>query len=203
MPEQPINRDDEPRGSLETPGNPPNAVVNPDVRRTAVRTYVGIIVGFFAVVGAALLFWVATGAGPLDDEQQGFDPSAIGTSGDRMPREDTPGGFDPTPRPDSTESELEFRGAGEPAAGPTPPLGDLNDSPDTSADSGTTIELRNVEVERAEGSTFWIRDGNRRFSVVTSGDSPTVRAGQRVDVTGTIEAGANETQIRATRIDVR
>lgn len=202
MSEQPIanDRDDERRGDLERPSNPPEAVVNRDVRKAAVRTFVGIIAGFFAVVGVALLFWVVTGAGPLDEEQ-GFDPSAVGTSGDRQPREDTPGGFNPTPRPDSTEAELEFRGAGEPATGPTPPLSGLNDSRDAAV--GTTIELRNVQVERAEGNTLLIRDGDRRFSVMTAGDMPTVRAGQRIDVTGTIEAGANETRIRASRIEVR
>jgi hypothetical protein len=202
MPEQPMGSDwrDERRGETVAPTNPPNAVVNPHARRTAVWTYLGIIVGFFVVVGAALLFWVGTGAGPIGDDNR-FDPSAVGTSGERMPREDTPGGFDPTPDHGDTESELEFRGAGESPQGPMPALRAPGESGDTT--TGRAIELRDVEVERVEGTTFWIRDGNSRASVVTGGGMPTVRAGQRVDVNGTIEAGGDEARIRATRIDVK
>jgi hypothetical protein len=202
MPEQPMGHDwhDERRGDTVAPSNPPNAVVNRHARRTALWTYLGIIAGFFVVVGAAFLFWVGTGAGPLDDDNR-FDPSAVGTSGERLPREGTPGGFDPTPAHGNTESELEFRGAGEPAQGPMPALNALGDS--SAASAGRTIDLRDVEVERAEGNTFWIRDGNRRASVTTAGDAPTVREGQRVDITGTIEAGGDEPRIRANRVEVK
>jgi hypothetical protein len=68
---------------------------------------------------------------------------------------------------------------------------------------GRTIELRDVEVERADGNTFWVRDGDDRASVLTGGGMPTVRAGQRVDVTGTIESGGDAVRIRATRIEVK
>ena len=76
-----------------------------------------------------------------------------------------------------------------------------NESTETAR--GRTLELRNVEVERAEGNTFWVRDGDDRASVITSGGMPTVRAGQRVDVTGTIESGGDDVRIRATRVDVK
>lgn len=201
MPEQPMGgewRETE-RAETVAPSNPPNAVVNREVRTTALWTYLGIIVGFFVVVGAALLFWVGTGAGPLDDNR--FDPSAVGTSGDRLPREETPGGFDPAPVPGDTRSELEYRGAGERPQGPMPALSGLDESRNAAA--GRTIELRDVEVERADGNTFWIRDGDSRAAVITAGTMPTVRAGQRVDVSGTIEAAGGETRIRASRIDVR
>ncbi|MNC90783.1 hypothetical protein D3C83_69260 [compost metagenome] len=82
-----------------------------------------------------------------------------------------------------------------------PPLSGLGEAREEAA--GRTIELRDVEVERADGSTFWIRDGDRRMAVVTAGGMPTVRAGQRVDVNGTVEAAGGETRIRASRIEVK
>ena len=202
MPEQPSGSDwpEHRRDETVAPTNPPGAVANPQVRRTAVFTYLGIIVGFFLVVGAALLFWAGTGAGPIDEPGR-LDPDAIGTSGAPRPGEDTPGGFDTAPDHDDTESELEFRGAGEPAQGPMPALRGLGDS--SEASTGRRIELRDVEVERADGGTLWIRDGDHRAVVTTSGDMPTVRPGQRVDVTGTIEAGSDGTRIRANRIQVK
>jgi hypothetical protein len=203
MPHQPTPNDAPEHRDDETtnPSNPPNAVVQPEVRRAAVWLYVGILVAFFVVVGGAFLLLTSTGLAP-GAAGDGVDPNAVGTSGERMPREGSPGGFDPTPTPGSTRDELESRGAGEPPQGPMAGLSGLrSQSGDQSI--GRTIELKNVEVERAEGSTFWIRDGNERASVVTAGGMPTVHPGQRVDLRGTIEATGQETRIRATRIDVR
>ena len=183
-----------------SPSNPPNAVVRPEARRTAVWTYLGILVGFFLVVGGAMLFWAGR-PGPAADDAR-IDADAVGTSGERMPRESTPGGFDPAPEPGSTAAELEFRGAGETPQGPMPGLSGLRNQSSAAA-RGRTIELRDVEVERAEGNTFWVRDGDDRASVITAGGMPTVRTGQRVDVTGTIESDGDDVRIRATRIDVK
>ena len=210
MPQQPMDDRGERRQSVpgdrverhetEAPSNPPNALLRPAVRRTALWTYLGIIVAFFLVVGGALIFLTGTGFSPDGDDRT--DPSAVGTSGDRMPRENTPGGFDPGPSGGGTRSELEHRGAGEPPQGPMPGLRGLrNQSADAIA--GRRIELENVEVERANGGTFWIRDGDERAAVITAGGMPTVRAGQRVDVNGTLERSGNEIRIRATRIDVK
>lgn len=202
MPEQPKGDEYPERVGDETTShtNPPNAVVNRSARRTALFTYLGLVVAFFVVVGAALLFWAGTGAGPIDDPGR-EDADAIGTSGGRLQR-DTPGGFDPAPDHDDTAAELEFRGAGEPSQGPMPALRGLDESADAAA-TGATIDLRDVEVERTEGNTIWIRDGNQRAAVTMRGEMPNVQAGQRVDVRGTIEAGGNEPRIRADRIDVR
>ena len=71
------------------------------------------------------------------------------------------------------------------------------------ATAGRAIELENVLVERADGDTFQVRDGNDTATVVTSGGMPTVRAGQRVDVTGTVEQAGSDLRIRASRIDVK
>jgi hypothetical protein len=203
MPQQRNGYDGSERRYDETvaPSNPPSAVVQPEARRTALRTYLGILVGFFLVVGGALLFWAGNRPGPAADDAR-IDADAVGTSGERMPRESTPGGFDPSPEPGSTAAELEFRGAGEPRQGPMPGLRGLKNQSSDAA-RGRTIELRDVEVERADGNTFWVRDGDDRASVVTAGGMPTVRAGQRVDVTGTLEAGGGDVRIRATRIQVK
>jgi hypothetical protein len=57
-----------------------------------------------------------------------------------------------------------------------------------------------VQVERADGDTFWVRSGDRSVAVVAPGGMPTVRAGQRVDITGARESNG---RIRASRIDVK
>ena len=175
------------------PQNPPQSVVGPAARRTAVVSYVGILVAAFIIAGAGLLFWSVRDDGFGSSTYGGSeDPGTVGTSGERMPREGSPGGFDPSPEHDSTSDEIEFRGGGEPAQGPMPPLS-----------AQGRVELRDVQVERAEGDTFWVRDGNESVAVVTAGDTPTVRAGQRVDVIGRAENNDSERRIRATRVDVK
>jgi hypothetical protein len=201
MSEQPLDRDERDYEETVAPSNPPNAVLRPAVRRTAVWTYLGLLVLFFLVVGGALTYFAVTGRGLSPDGDERTDPSAVGTSGDRI-RANTAGGHDPTPQADSTRSELEFRGAGEPSRGPLPGLRGLrNESPDRI--QGRRIELDNVVVERTDGTMFWVRDGDDRGAVMTAGGTPTVRAGQHVDVSGTIERDGNDVRIRATRIDVR
>lgn len=188
------------------PQNPPNSVLRPAVRRTAVWTYVGVIAAVFILVGAALVFWTASDRSLRDDT---VEPSAVGTSGERMPRDGAPGGFEPAPKPGSTRSEIEYRGGGEQPQGPMPglstPLTRLEAMRDQSPQSlaGRRIELRGVEVERAEGNTFQVRDGGDRATVVAPGTTPTVQAGQRVDVVGTLEQDDTGVRIRASRIDVR
>ena len=194
MPQQPI--DDERSGphysETVAPSNPPNAVLNEPVRRAAVWTYLGLIVVFFLIIGAALLFWPGTrGLQPADERS---DPSAVGTSGDR-----SPGGFEPAPRPDDTADELEFRGGTGGSA-----INSLKDLREESSRtlSGRRVELDDVEVERADGATFTVRDGDDRATVVTAG-GPTVRPGQRVNVTGIVEQDGNAVRIRANLIEVK
>jgi hypothetical protein len=177
-----------------------------------VWTYLGILVVLFLIVGAAFLLMRASdrlgeGAGTAPT----VDPSAVGTSGERMPRERTPGGFDPAPGHDNTRSELEFRGAGEPPQGPMPGLSSgaafkqiSAFQRESAADvAGRPIDLSNVLVDRAEGDTFWVREADATAKVVAPGGLPTVRAGQRVDLTGTLERDDNGLRIRATRIAVK
>jgi hypothetical protein len=200
----PDDRDTE-RYETRQPENPPNSVLHPEVRRTAVWTYLGIIAAVFVLAGGALLYWMA--ADP-EGRQSGPEPSAIGTSGDRMPEEDTSGGFDPQPGFDETTDELDHRGGDPDSHGSAPALGepvsDLSVFSDESASlAGRRAELDDVEVERSEGGTFVVHERGARVTVVAPGNSPTVRAGQRVNVVGVVEQDGGQTRIRASRIDVR
>jgi hypothetical protein len=208
MAERP-NLDPDPEYSETTdPRNPPNSVLRPAARRSAVWTYVGGIAAVFLIVAAVLAYRSVTGAGG-DSELDVTQPSTTGTSGDDP---DSPGGFDPVPEPDSTRDEIEFRGGGTEPQGPMPGLSTstpltelgamLEESPQSLA--GRRIDVQDVEVERVEGSTVVVRDGDARVTVVAPGGTPELRAGQRVNVSGTVEPdGRERARIRATRVDVR
>jgi uncharacterized protein YdeI (BOF family) len=184
------------------PENPPTAVTRPAVRRTAVWVFLGGITAVFLLVAAAFVYRSAMGPVPPADEVG--DPSAVGTVG-----EETAGGGDPARDRDDPQDELEFRGAGEPPQGPMPGLAApltrvgavLDASPRTV--TGRRVEIENVIVERAEGTMFWIRDGDNRIAVIVPGDTATVRPGQRINLHGTVEADDRGVRIRATRVDVR
>ena len=193
--------DHEPKNSADpqyeettAPQNPPNSLVRPRVRRGLLATSLGTVIALFTLV-AAMLGWVIAqrglGYGPLHRS----DPQTIGTAGtrdERIRNENTPGGVDTAPRFGSTEDELKFRGANETT------VARLKE-----AASGSRVHILDVHVERAEGDTFTIRDGETRATVVVPGGMPTVRPGQRVNVSGTIETGGATPRIRASRIDVR
>jgi hypothetical protein len=199
MPEQPSDRDPLEYHETVAPSNPPNAILHPAVRRKVLGASLGLILALCVAVGAALVFWATLEFSPTSHDR--IDPSAVGTSGERMPREQTPGGLNPDPRPDDIEDELEFRGVHQPSRDSVPGLRGLR------TDSGLTaarrINLENVLVERVSGGTFSIRDGNETATILTTGGMPAVRAGQRVDISGTVEQAGNDTRIRASRIEVK
>lgn len=186
------------------PQNPPNSMVRPEARRGWLASSLGTLLIIFVVV-AAVFTWVVVqrtlGKGPLRPS----DPQSIGTSGERM-RDQTPGGFNPTPRPGDTQDELELRGAGERPQGPMPGLarGEITSFAGLKdAAVGSRVTLSNVTVEGANADSFVVRDGEVTATVVAPGGMPTVRTGQRVNVSGTIEAAGEKARIRASRIDVR
>lgn len=148
-----------------TSGIPPNRVVAPAVRRATLSTFLGGIVVVFVLAAGAFIYFTVI---DKTNDAGAADPSAVGTSGERMRREGTPGGFDPA---------LENRGG-----------------------ASDSVKLEGVQVERAVGATFWVRDGDTSVAVTAPGGMPTVRAGQRVNVTGTRDASG---RIRASRIDVK
>jgi hypothetical protein len=199
------------RSETTDPQNPPSSVMNRGARRSAVSTFVGGIVAVFLIVGAVFAYRSVTGSGG-DSELDVTEPSTIGTGGRGDREGDSPGGFDPTREHESTRDELEYRGAGQEPQGPMPGLS--NAAPLTDIDQllddgparvvGRRIDVRDVDVQTVEGETFVIRDGEARATVIAPGPSPELRAGQRVDVSGTVEPdGRGGVRIRATRADVK
>lgn len=91
------------------PQNPPESVVNKDVRRYALWTYLPPLVVFF--LGAAALLYYRGISPP--QEREIVQPRVEGTAGaageqGRYGR--TPGGHNPDPRFRSPEEEIKFRG---------------------------------------------------------------------------------------------
>ena len=198
---KPGNGTDEHYEETTNPRNPPESVVGPEERRDWLLSSVGTLAVIFLVV-AAVFGWVLV-RHELGSESQLYpDPQATGTSGEQQAREGTPGGFNPSAGAFSnTLEELKFRGG----PGPTGSTGivlttvsELHNAP-----RGARVSLTNVTVDRTDGSKFWVRDGDATIGVEVAGDTPTVKAGQHVNVIGTIESTGVETRIRASRIDVR
>ncbi len=175
------------------PKNPPDLMVNPHARTVWLASSLGVVVVIVLLV-AGMLGWVLVqrnlGEGPLRPSDP---PQALGTSG-TLAQERSPGGFNPNPVFRTTEAELRFRGAGRTITR----LGRVD-----RASAGARVNLSEVRVDSVDAEGFTIRDNNATARVVTPGGMPTVRTGQRVDVSGTIEAGGDTTWIRASRIDVR
>ena len=187
----PINADPQ-YEETTAPQNPPNAIVNPEARTGWLASSVGVLAIVFLIVGAAFT-WVMVqrelGKGGRQPES-----APVGTSGTEIRRDSSPGGFNPTPRPSDTREELEFRGGSDSISSAR----DLEN-----AAAGSPVTLTGVAVDRTEGNTFWVRAGDDSVAVVVPGGTPTVRAGQRVNVSGTVETSGNAKRIRASRIDVK
>jgi uncharacterized protein YdeI (BOF family) len=186
------------------PQNPPNSMVNPTARTGWLASSFGVLALVFLIVGAVFA-WVFVQR-ELGKGGRTPDSQTIGTSGAQNVREATPGGFDPAPDADNTRDELEFRGIPDRPQGGTAGTS-ADDVTDASAVKnaavGSRVRLTNVAVDRADGDTFWIRAGDATVMVIAPGGTPTVRGGQQVNVTGTIEAAGNTKRIRASRIDVK
>lgn len=215
---EPLNDRPTPERYEETtdPKNPPNSVINPSVRGTALRSYLGPLLVFFLIVGIGLIYWA--NRPPLVTGDQ--DGQQIGTSGDstdrldavgeRGNRDDTPGGIDPTGRPDSTTDELRNRGVDQPSTA----LPGTNRSTMLTGLSmlegepkdltGRRVDLRNVEVIDARGSSqFWVQDGNNKAEVTAPRNGPAVKSGSHVNITGVVEEdGRGGVRIRAERVEM-
>ena len=215
---EPLNDRHTPERYEETtdPKNPPNSVVNPSVRRTALRSYLGPLLVFFLVVGIGLIYWA--NRPPLVTGDQ--DGQQIGTSGDsndrldavgeRGNRDDTPGGTNPDRRPDSTADELRDRGVNQPSQ-PLPGtsrsamltgLTMLEGEPKDLV--GRRIDLRNVEVVDARGpSQFWVREGNNKVEVTAPRNGPALKSDSHVNLSGVVEEdGRGGVRIRAERVEM-
>lgn len=93
----------------KAPQNPPNAVAGPGARREAFWSSFGTLIAVFAIVVGVFVFMLTRHRGP-DPRAPLTNPAAVGTSGEQQTRVDSPGGFNPTPHPDSTKDELKQRG---------------------------------------------------------------------------------------------
>ena len=98
------------RGETVDPHNPPNAVVEPELSKTAVFAVPGMFyylapVGIIIlVIVVALMFW---------NSREDVNDRAVPTTGieqEAPAHQDTPGGNTPESRPSSTENEIEYRG---------------------------------------------------------------------------------------------
>jgi len=198
------------------PKNPPNSVINPFVRRTALRSYLGPLVVFFLIAGMGLIYWANRPplvSGDQDGQQIGTSGESndrIDAVGERGNRDDTPGGVDPGPRPDSTAEELRNRGVNQPSQ-PLPGLARdtmLTGLPMLEGEPkqmvGRRIDLRNVEVVDARGSSqFWVQDGNHKAEVTAPRNGPAVKSGSKVNLSGLVEDdGRGGVRIRAERVEM-
>jgi uncharacterized protein YdeI (BOF family) len=172
------------------PQNPPNSMIRPRARTGWLASSLGTLIAVFLIV-AAVFIWVTIERSLGRGSEAVADRDTAGTSG---VRDNSPGGFSADPTPGSTEDELKFRGA---TADSLTKMSDVKNGT-----AGQRVELHNVSVERTDGDTFWIRDDDVTVAVVAPGGSPTVKAGQKINVTGTIEGNADSTRVRASRIDV-
>jgi hypothetical protein len=198
---------EDPRQSREyeetvDPKNPPNSVLQPQVRTAAVSSFVGGIVVFFLIVAAALVYWTASHRRIAQDPGDRTPPGA--TAGDEVGTvgETTAGGQDPAPRPGSTRDELEYRGGNSPdAARPLTEVGMiLRDKPQTTI--GRRVDFYDVDVASVNAGSFWVHDGNGKVEVIMPQGAPSVRAGESVHVSGMVESdGGGGVRIRAARVD--
>jgi hypothetical protein len=176
------------RRETEHPDNPPNSVVEPELRKTpafvvpAMWYYLGPVALFVLVVGFVLF------ARPGERT----DTPAVGTAGEAVEREE--GGGLPDRQPDGLRDELKYRGAGSPDQGPMPALV-----------AGRAVDMSDAEVVATDqAGTFWIERGGERTAVIPPAGAPAVRTGMHLDVKGVAEADAQgRMRIRASQLDIR
>jgi hypothetical protein len=184
--------------------NPPNSVLSKPARRAALVSYLGPLIVLFLIIGFGLMYWAGKTA--VHEPERVERDQAVGTAGGT-----TPGGFNNQPKPSSTRDEIERRGGvDDPATGPSPALRDR--TPLTSVGAvlgkpndvaGRPVDLKDVEVDSAQGNTFWVRDGDDKTEVVPPAGARVPQKGAHVHVIGTVEAFGDTTRVQASRIDVQ
>jgi hypothetical protein len=180
----------------DAPQNPPQSVLNTNVRRSALWTYLAPLLVFFAGVGVVLLYW---GTSPPPPERDATSPRPEGTTGTERERsrDDTPGGRNPDRKPSTLTDEIDQR-----AGGTLTELGEVFED-NSRGVIGRRIEVHDVSVERVESPTLlWLRDGTVRVAVVAPTGAARVQAGQSVNVVGTVERAGGSVRIRASRIEL-
>jgi hypothetical protein len=164
------------------PHNPPNSVLSKDARRAAVVSYFVPLVILCAAIGVVLVYWTTR---PNYSEDDRVDRSEVGTVGS------TEGGFQPAPKPNDTQDELQFR-AGN--LTPITDVGDLDDL-DARAMNGRRVSIAEAEVDSMSENTIWIREGDRRFAVIPPQGVGSLAAGTKISIAGHIQPDANGTPV--------
>jgi len=186
-------------GELTEPGDPPNVLLRSDTRRTALFSYLGPVIVLFAIVGVALIYWVNRGPVPAREKP---DSDVIGTSGGT-----TPGGGDPQPAFGRTRDEIANRGeidkAEEAQRHDLSAVTTIDRALAAPATVSRHVALSAVEVEKAEGSTIWVHDGDARIAVILPQGATAPRRGDRVDVSGITEQQDGATRIVAEAISTK
>jgi len=186
-------------GELNEPGDPPNVLLRSETRRTALFSYLGPVIALFAIVGVALIYWVNRGPVPAHEKP---DSDVIGTSG-----RTTPGGGDPQPSFGRTHDEIVNRGESDKAvnAQGNDPSALTTIDRALAAPSAVPrhVALSAVEVEKAEGRTIWVRDGDASIAVILPQGAAVPRRGDRVDVSGLTEQRDGATRIVAEAIHTK
>jgi hypothetical protein len=186
------------------PKDPPDSVMNSRVRRAALWTYLGPLLGAIAVI-AVMIFYLATR--PPDRQTSDENVWTVtGTSGSQ------PGGHSPDPVPATPEKEIEERGVVELSEAPSPNLRrelmltDLSNLLGARREQmiGRHVDVRGVEVVEVKDATnFVVRQGDAKVAVVAPDGSSAVRKGQRVNIVGTVERDASRgIRVQASRVDV-
>jgi hypothetical protein len=88
------------------PKNPPNSVLNPQVRRTTTRSFLWPLIVLTIVAGIMWVFWLGQPPRVRSAEETGILTTATGTAGARTQG----GGVNTDPDHARTEDELKFRG---------------------------------------------------------------------------------------------
>jgi hypothetical protein len=201
------------------PSNPPRSLLSRSTRRKVVLTYVGPIIALFVVIALGFGYWYHRTSSATPSSERTY---AVGTTGEvggdngykyGYEPGSTPGGYDPQDvvgHRDNTASELHRRGANGRSDGPNPPL--FGNQPLTTLGAilqdphdvvGRPVDVRNVAIDSAEGTMFWIRQDDMKVEVMAPAGASAMRPGMRVHVVGTVEQGpGGRSVIRASRVDV-
>jgi hypothetical protein len=177
------------RRETEHPDNPPNSVVEPELRKTPAF----VVPGLWYYLGPFALFVLIVGFVLFMRPGERTPDTAVGTVGETAQERGDIGDL-PDRQPGDIRDELRYRGTGSPPQGPMPPLV-----------AGAAVDERGVEVVATDrAGVFWIERGGERTAVIPPAGAPAVRTGMRLDLKGVVEAaGQGRTRIRASQIEIR
>ena len=167
-----------------------------DFKRKAIRPPAGILPDGILIGGLAAVLLIVLGvfAYRMMTRTPGPDLTADRSA---IEQSHVPVDRDPHPKFRSTSAELRHKGAAEDAV---TRLSDITHN--QRAVSGQRVELKNVQVESANGNSFRIREGTDTMAVVGPAGTPALKGGQHVSLSGRVDATGGQVRINATRVDL-